>query len=69
MSKQAFSKARVGLALEFVRKFADGIVSVHARDEDSPSYRGMHLIAIDGTDIALENGQELKEAFGCFGPK
>jgi len=29
----------------------------------------MRLIAIDGTDIALENRQELKEAFGCSGPK
>ncbi len=69
VSKQAFSKARAGLNPEFVRKFADGIASVHARDEDAPSYRGMRLIAIDGTDIALENSQELKEAFGCSGPK
>ncbi len=29
----------------------------------------MRLIAIDGTDIALENTQELKEAFGCSGSK
>ncbi len=68
VSKQAFSKARAGLNPEFVRKFADGIASVHARDTDAPSYRGMRLIAIDGTDIALENSQELKEAFGCSGP-
>ncbi len=69
VSKQAFSKARAGLNPEFVRKFADGIASVHARDEDAPSYQDMRLIAIDGTDIALENSQELKEAFGCSGPK
>jgi len=69
VSKQAFSKARAELNPEFVRKFADGIASVHARDKDAPSYRGMRLIAIDGTDIALENSQELKEAFGCSGPK
>ncbi len=29
----------------------------------------MRLIAIDGTDIALENSKELKEVFGCSGPK
>jgi hypothetical protein len=29
----------------------------------------MRLIAIDGSDIALENTAELKEAFGCSGPK
>ncbi len=69
VSKQAFSKARAGLNPEFVRKFADGIASVHARAEDAPSYQGMRLIAIDGTDIALENSQELKDAFGCSGPK
>jgi hypothetical protein len=29
----------------------------------------MTLIAIDGSDITLENTAELKEAFGCSGPK
>jgi len=69
VSKQALSKARAGLNPEFVRKFADGIASIHARDEDAPSYHGLRLIAIDGTDIALENSRELKAVFGCSGPK
>ena len=69
VSKQAFSKARANLNPEFVRKFADGIAEIHARDSSAPTYRGMRLIAIDGTDIALENSQELKETFGCSGPK
>jgi hypothetical protein len=34
-----------------------------------PSYNGMRLIAIDGSDLALENTPELKESFGCSGPK
>ncbi len=38
VSKQALSKARAGLNPEFVRKYADGIASMHARDEDAPSY-------------------------------
>ncbi len=69
ISKQAFSKARAGLNPEFVRKFADRIAEIHALDAVVPSYRGMQLIAIDGTDIALENSEELKTVFGCSGPK
>ena len=69
VSKQAFSKARANLNPEFVRKFADGIAEIHAQDPDAPSWKGMRLIAIDGTDIALENSAELKEKFGCSGSK
>lgn len=69
VSKQAFSKARANLNPEFVRKFADGIAEIHAQDPDAPCYCGMRLIAIDGTDIALENSAELKRVFGCSGPK
>ena len=69
VSKQAFSKARANLNPEFVRKFADGIAEIHAQDPDAPSWCGMRLIAIDGTDIALENSAELKKVFGCSGPK
>ena len=32
-------------------------------------YKGMRLIAIDGSDIALENTPELKETYGCSGSK
>ena len=69
VSKQAFSKARANLNPACVRKFADGIAEIHARDSDAPSWDGMRLIAIDGTDIALENSAELKGVFGCSGPK
>lgn len=69
VSKQALSKARMGLNPEFVRKFADGIAEIQAQDANAPSYLGMRLIAIDGTDIALENSDELKKVFGCSGPK
>lgn len=69
ISKQAFSKARANLNPKFVRKFADGIAEINARDPDAPSWHGMRLIAIDGTDIALENSAELKKGFGCSGPK
>lgn len=69
VTKQALSKARKGLNPEFVRKFADLIGEVYAEDPDAPSYHGMRLIAIDGTDIALENSAELRKAFGCSGRK
>ena len=69
VSKQAFSQARANLNPKFVRKFADGIAEIHAQDPDAPSYCGMRLIAIDGTDIALENSAELKKVFGCSGSK
>ncbi len=69
VSKQALSKARQGLNPEYVRKFADAVAEAHALDKDAPSYHGMRLIAIDGTDIALENSKELREVFGCSGSK
>ncbi len=69
VSKQAFSQARANLNPEFVRKFADGIAEIHAQDPDAPAWNGMRLIAVDGTDIALENSAELKKVFGCSGSK
>ncbi len=69
VSKQALSKTRQGLNPEFVRKFADAVAEAHALDKEAPSYHGMRLIAIDGTDIALENSKELREVFGCSGSK
>ena len=69
VSRQAFSKARANLNPEYVRKFADGIAEIHAQNSDAPTYAGMRLIAIGGTDIALENSPALKGTFGCSGPK
>lgn len=69
VSKQAFSKARANLNPAFVRKFADGLAELHAKDSDAPTWCAMRLIAIDGTDIALENSAELKRIFGCSGAK
>lgn len=52
-----------------MRKFADEIAQLHAANTNAPTYAGIRLIAIDGTNIALENTPALKEAFGCSGPK
>jgi hypothetical protein len=69
VSKQAFSKARQQLNPEFVREFFDDTAKLAAKDDTMPSYRGMRLIAIDGSDVALENSKELKKDFGCSGPR
>lgn len=69
VSKQAFSKARQQLNPEFLRGFFDMTAKEAAKIDTIPTYRGMRLIAIDGSDIALENSVELKETFGCSGSK
>jgi hypothetical protein len=69
VSKQAFSQARKHLDPEFIRSFADMTSKLAADDQALPNYKGMRLIAIDGSDTALENTPELKAAFGCSGSK
>jgi hypothetical protein len=68
VSKQAFSKARAAIDPEYVRKYADMTSEVAAKDDTMARYNGRNLVAIDGTDLSLENSDELKEAFGCSGP-
>jgi hypothetical protein len=67
VSKQAFSQSRMHLNPECVREFVDMTSELAAQDNMMPNYNGMRLIAIDGSDIALENTPELKEAFSCSG--
>lgn len=69
ISKQAFSQARKHLNPEYVRSFVDMTSKIAADDQALPSYNSMRLIAIDGSDIALENTSELRETFGCSGPQ
>ena len=69
VSKQAFSKARQKLNPVYVRGFFDMTAEVAAREKSAETYKGMRLIAIDGSDVALENTPELKREFGCSGPK
>jgi hypothetical protein len=69
VSKQVLSKARKNLNPEMIREFADMSSEELARDDFRPCYRGMPVIAIDGSDVALENTAELKREFGCSGSK
>ncbi len=69
VTKQAFSKARKYLNLDYVRQFADKTSEIVANDEAKITYDGMTVIAIDGSGAALENTAELKREFGCSGSK
>jgi hypothetical protein len=68
VSKQAVSQARALINPEFIRGYVDDIARIAATDPTTQKYRGMTLIAIDGTDIALENSPELVREYGCSGP-
>jgi hypothetical protein len=68
VSKQAVSQARSLINPEFIRGYVDDIAQIAATDPTTPKYRGMTLIAIDGTDLALENSPELVREYGCSGP-
>lgn len=69
VSKQAFSKARQKLNPDYVRSFFDMTAEIAALEKSAETFKGMRLIAIDGSDAALENTPELKREFGCSGPK
>jgi len=70
VTRQAFSKSRSFLNPDFVREFFDDCVTIIVRDDDeSSSYKGMRLIAIDGSTLALENSDKLIAEFGCSGSK
>jgi hypothetical protein len=68
VSKQAVSQARALINPEFIRGYVDDVTQIAATDPTTPKYKGMTLIAIDGTDIALENSPELVREYGCSGP-
>jgi hypothetical protein len=68
VSKQAVSQARKLINPEFIRGYVDDIAQIAATDPTTPKYKGMTLIAIDGTDLALENSPELVREYGCSGP-
>lgn len=69
VSKQALSQARQHLNPEFIRGFVDITAEEEAMDKSAPTYKGMRLVAIDGSAVALENTADLKKAFGCSGRK
>lgn len=68
-SKQAISKARQQVNPLFVREFFDDNVKNVLEDDTLKTFKGKFVIAVDGSDIALENEDVLIEKFGCSGSK
>ena len=68
-TKQAISKARQQINPLFVREFFDENVTIVLKDDSLKTFKGKHVIGIDGCDIALENEEVLIDEFGCSGSK
>lgn len=68
-TKQAFSKQRQLVNPDFIREFYDEGVGELLADGELETYKGFHLIGVDGTRIACENTPELVAEFGCSGSK
>ena len=68
-TKQAISKARQQVNPLFVREFFDDNVTIVLEDDSIETFKGKHVIGIDGCDIALENEKDLIDEFGCSGSK
>jgi len=68
-TKQAFSKQRQFVNPEYVREFYDETAEDMLINGECKTFKGMHLIGVDGTRLACENTPELIEKFGCSGSK
>ncbi len=68
VSKQAFSKARTELDPNLVKAFFEQTSQLMCSCDDLELYKGKYrLCAIDGSDIALDNAEALRNEFGCSG--
>lgn len=68
VSKQAVSKARTNLDPDIIKEIFTMTVKETCKCSDLELYNKKYrLCAIDGSDIALDNANELKEYFGCSG--
>ncbi len=68
VSKQAVSKARTNLDPDIIKEIFKMTVKETCKCSDLELYNKKYrLCAVDGSDIALDNADELKEYFGCSG--
>jgi hypothetical protein len=67
MTKQAFSQARQKISHEPFKRLFDTTVQLGRSEDGMDTFKGLHVSAIDGTTIALENMPELVDYFGCSG--
>ena len=68
VAKLAFSKQQIFVSLEFIHHLYDKRRGVDING-GLQTFKGMHLIAVDGTRVACENTPELIAEFGYSGPK
>lgn len=67
ITKQAFSQARQKISYEPFKVLFDTTAQLGRSEEGMDTFKGLHVSAIDGTTIALENMPELVDYFGCSG--
>ena len=67
VSKQAFSKARQKISHKAFEELFYDTVKIAGRSEDMNTLRGMRVLAVDGTSLAVENTPELIAYYGCSG--
>ena len=69
VTKQAFSKQRQFVNPDYIREFYDEGVEELVQNGELETFKGMHLVAVDGMRVACENTPELIAEFGCSGSK
>lgn len=67
ITKQAFSQARQKISFKPFKVLFDTTVQLGRSEDGMDTFKGLHVSAIDGTTIALENMPELVDYFGCSG--
>ena len=68
-TKQAFSKQRQFVNPEHIREYYDETVEELVNSGELETFKGMHVVGIDGMRVACENTPDLIAEFGCSGSK
>ena len=66
-SKQAFSQARKKLSPDAFKLLNKKLVTEFYNDNDFKTFKGLRLLAIDGSTLRLPDENELYENFGFYG--
>lgn len=66
-SKQAFSQARKKLSSDAFKLLNAKLVTEFYTDNDFKTFRGLRILAIDGSILRLPDEDELYEKFGLYG--
>ncbi len=69
MSKQAFFSGKGESESGIVRKFATGLLKIHAQDPDAPAWNGMRLICRRRDKYRIGEQRRTEEGLCCSGSK